>query len=403
MLGLVTARLLELALRFASVAIITHGLVTSQQDVYFYLYNVSMFSSYFSFFGMQTTFFIIAANALEKEGSAFFDSVLCYRLILGAAVVIGCALWSLAYVDRTQAGVITAVLLFALYAANGPTADPFLLLLRGRKHVMQENLLRFCEMALAVLLLAIATLGSSRLPLFAGAWLAASLWRVVISGTLARRELSSLGIDCDRKRLVGFFHAAIAPGTSLVLQAFLLRAPVLSAPLFAAGENLALLTITLMLSQVTQIVSSSAAWYALPRLQRPYAYDSQWRRNYIFVFSALAAFGLASFAVFMLLRPILELAFNIQFSSIHYTFEIIMLCTPFVLINDFMLYYLAWVEKPERYAVLQILAATAYCVSLLVLSIADVASAASRSYLISQVVLAVAGLLLALPRTINRP
>lgn len=402
MLGLVTARLLELALRFASVAIITHGLVASQQDVYFYLYNVAMFFSYFSFFGMQTTLFIIAGDALEKEGSAFFESVLGYRLILGAAVVIGCALWSLTYVDLSQAGVIIAVMLFALYAANGPTADPFLLLLRGRKQVMQENLLRLCEMALAVVLLAIATLEPSRLPPFAGAWLAASLWRLVISGALARRELESLGVACDRKRLLAFFQAAIAPGTSLVLQAFLLRAPVLSAPLIAAGESLALLTIALMLSQVTQIVSSSAAWYALPRLKRPESYDPQWRRSYILIFSALAILGLVFFAACMLSRPILELAFNIQFISTYYTFEIIMFCTPFVLINDFMLYYLAWVGKPERYTVLQILAATAYCLSLLVLSTADVASAASRSYVVSQAVLALAGLLLALPRAASR-
>jgi O-antigen/teichoic acid export membrane protein len=398
MLALVTARVFELILRFASVAIITHGLATDHQDVYFYLYNVAMFFSYFSFFGMQTTLFIIAGEAIDKEGSGFFRSVLGYRLILGGVVVIGCALWSLTYVGMAQAGALAAVLLFALYAANGPTADPFLLLLRGRKRVTHENILRLCEMALAVALLAVATTDPTNLPLFAGAWLAASLWRVVVSGVLAHRELGSLGIDCDRKRLRAFFRAAIAPGTSLVLQAFLLRAPVLSAPLFATSESLALLTIALMLSQVTQIVSSSAAWYALPRIRRPAGYTPQWRRNYIMAFSAMAAFGWLFFALCMLFRPILGLVFNMDFSSVHSTFEVIILSTPLVLINDFMLYYLVWVEKPKQYTVMQICAAVIYCVSLVVLSLADVAGAASRSYLISQLVLAATGLFLALPR-----
>ncbi len=342
-------------LRFATIAMISHYLAgVPAINTFFYFYSVAIFFNSVSDFGLHTTLTIHASDDKYFKKDRNIATVLGYRVIFGITCFISFILFT-HIAGNLSPELFGFGMALALFAANPSLADPFMHMLRGRKHELLETSLRVAEAFITMLsvLLVMIIYDVKTLNHIALAMSAPTLIRLAISAYIFHR-LKPIQFNFNLGDLYKQFQSVFFAGLSFLLSSFLMRAPILMAPILAPGTAIAKLTISMMLVQACQMISTPVSQYVLTRIKhRNPKKLKDFDMRIMAVPPLFYAIGLVA-AVFVIgVAQFDLLLFGIELRDIN--FYILCATLPIFLVGDFLRFFYIYIGRTQMFFILQCL------------------------------------------------
>ncbi|MEC9292516.1 MAG: hypothetical protein VX730_08960 [Pseudomonadota bacterium] len=342
-------------LRFVTVAMISHYLAgVPAINTFFYFYSVAIFFNSVSDFGLHTTLTIHASDDEYFTNRKKVATVLGYRVIFGITCFISFILFT-HIAGNLSPELFGFGLALALFASNPSLADPFMHMLRGRQYELVETSLRVAEAFITMLsvLLVMTIYEVKTLNHIALAMSAPTLIRLAISAYIFHR-IKPIEFNFNMRDLYEQFRSVFFAGLSFLLSSFLMRAPILMAPILMPGTAIAKLTISMMLVQASQMMSTPVSQYVLTRVKRknpkkPKDFDMR----IMAVPPLFYALGLVA-AVFVIGVAQFDMQlFGIELRDTN--FYILCATLPIFLVGDFLRFFYIYIGRTQLFFVLQCL------------------------------------------------
>lgn len=352
-----------LAIRFLIVLIVTSGFGLAEETAFLALYNAAIFLTSFSDFGLRTTLFVRAVTPEKQPDLTFFDRARRYRLTFGLLALALMLIYLAFFSTRALAAPLNLTPLswtalatgFGCLAANAAMADTQLQMLRGIGRARTESLIKFAESACLLTLTACAVYVFQSLPLVALSFAISTTLRTLLSHRALKEHLQSAQPALPELELEGShtrpassastpffsdvwaqFKEGATAGSALLLHLYIGRFPILIGPLIGLSHGLNQIALALMVLQAASVVSSSFAFYFLPKMSLAETTHPKARAPKITkLLAGLSILGTLFAAALILLYPLIYHVFGLDGAPQAQLAALIFLTAPLFLVLDF--------------------------------------------------------------------
>lgn len=347
-----------LLMRFGTIALLSHWMKENDFSVFIYLYSTALLLALVSDFGLRTSLFVEVGRTGQLKAE-YAKRLIAFRFQLGLVSFAIMATWAFIYLadSHTWLARVSLALLFGAFSANSPAADIALHAIRGKGRALHEATVKILE-SVTVLLIAVLCLSSSINPLYViAAWVASGIARLGYSHVTAFGRLKFL----QRLRSAQaweLFSQQFDTWLLIFVNTFSMRFVILISPFFVSDKGVIFVSISLMLVQASQVLSTSIA-FQLFGFNPARSKTNGSRPAFAKVIAGLALMGLiTSFVIFLFSRSIGALL-NVDLNSNETALLLMVLSLPLVLVNDFLRFMVVFYrfEKIFNLVVLSLISA----------------------------------------------
>ena len=333
-----------LGLRLAIIAWLSHSLAKEGFATFIYLYNTALVVALLSDFGMRSSLFVEIGRTgnLSRERGRQLATL---RSIFGALSFTVMVVWVLSYFSGgglTPLELVSAAM-FGLFAANTPAADLGLHVMRGMGGAAREALTKSTEFLAVALLVVVSVVFSMPAELVITAWVIAGAARALWVRRIVLLPHLGPGIKTDLLGGLALVRGQTRQWLLILTNTLSMRFTILISPLLLDSGDIVFLSLSLMLVQLAQVVSSSLAFqfFGLAGGQNS---DSHARHGYRMIVVE-AALGLAMAAGFWVLSDVAGQLLNIDFSGRPWATLLVAVSFPLALLNDHMRFVIVYLDR----------------------------------------------------------